>query len=162
MLTRFKQSLVKEMPRLLSIPAKFCPFSIQGMALEKALALSFAEAIEDGDLDFLTRRWLKLSVTDLEASWYISYNDEKLSVHANAPQVDVSFSGKLNDFVLMMGRQEDPDTLFFQRRLQIEGDTELGLELKNLLDNLDIDDMPKLLSEALKRSAAMVSLYHAA
>jgi predicted lipid carrier protein YhbT len=27
--------------------------------------------------------------------------------------------------------------LFFQRRLVIEGDTELGLALKNLLDSLD-------------------------
>ena len=31
-------------------------------------------------------------------------------------------------------RLEDPDTLFFSRRLVIEGDTELGLALKNALD----------------------------
>ena len=127
MLTRLKQSLVKDMPRLLSLPVKMCPFALQGKAMEKALALSFAEAIEEGDLDFLEQRWLKLNVSDLAASWYITFDEEKLKVQANAPQVDVSFSGELNDFVLMMGRQEDPDTLFFQRRLKIEGDTELGL-----------------------------------
>ena len=34
-------------------------------------------------------------------------------------------------------RDEDPDTLFFARRLTIEGDTELGLMVKNALDALD-------------------------
>jgi predicted lipid carrier protein YhbT len=32
----------------------------------------------------------------------------------------------------------DADTLFFDRRLSIEGDTELGLLLKNTLDALDL------------------------
>jgi predicted lipid carrier protein YhbT len=31
-------------------------------------------------------------------------------------------------------RREDPDTLFFSRRLVLEGDTELGLVVKNALD----------------------------
>jgi len=37
----------------------------------------------------------------------------------------------------MMLREEDPDTLFFNRKLVIEGDTELGLIVKNLLDSID-------------------------
>ena len=41
------------------------------------------------------------------------------------------------DFMRMMLREEDPDTLFFNRKLQIEGDTELGLITKNLLDSVD-------------------------
>ena len=35
-------------------------------------------------------------------------------------------------------RQEDPDTLFFSRRLAMEGDTELGLVVKNALDALEL------------------------
>ncbi|WP_432453684.1 MULTISPECIES: ubiquinone anaerobic biosynthesis accessory factor UbiT [unclassified Agarivorans] len=162
MLDSLKQSLVKDMPKILSIPVKFCPFAVQGLVLEKALALAFAEAIEEGDLDFLLQRWLKLEVTDLNASWFVTFQQGKLRVQANAPQIDVSFSGQLNEFVLLMGRQEDPDTLFFQRRLKIEGDTELGLELKNLLDNLDFDSLPAWLSEGLKKSAGMVLQYHSA
>ena len=41
------------------------------------------------------------------------------------------------DFLRMMLREEDPDTLFFKRKLQIEGDTELGLITKNLLDSVE-------------------------
>ena len=37
----------------------------------------------------------------------------------------------------MVSRQEDPDTLFFNRSLAIEGDTELGLRVKNMLDALE-------------------------
>ena len=34
-------------------------------------------------------------------------------------------------------RREDPDTLFFTRRLVMTGDTELGLVVKNALDAID-------------------------
>jgi predicted lipid carrier protein YhbT len=52
---------------------------------------------------------------------------------------DVRIRGSFDDFWLMATRAEDPDTLFFNRRLAIEGDTETGLTLKNLLDALEYD-----------------------
>lgn len=67
---------------------------------------------------------------DMELRWFISYQNDKLVVADKPVAEDVSFSGNLNDLVLIAGRKEDPDTLFFQRRLSIEGDTELGLEVK--------------------------------
>jgi O2-independent ubiquinone biosynthesis accessory factor UbiT len=41
------------------------------------------------------------------------------------------------DYYRLARRLEDPDTLFFSRRLTIDGDTELGLLVKNLLDAID-------------------------
>ena len=38
----------------------------------------------------------------------------------------------------MATRRVDPDTLFFERRLSIDGDTETGLRLKNLLDAVEL------------------------
>lgn len=55
------------------------------------------------------------------------------------PDWDVRIRGAFDDFWRMAARAEDPDTLFFQRRLAIEGDTETGLTLKNLLDALEYD-----------------------
>lgn len=52
---------------------------------------------------------------------------------------DVRISGNLEDFWLLATRAEDPDTLFFGRRLAIEGETETGLYIKNMLDALDFD-----------------------
>ena len=71
-------------------------------------------------------------------------------------QEDVSFSGNANDLVLIAARKEDPDTLFFQRRLRIEGDTELGLYVKNLMDSIDLDGMPPLLRSALMQLAEFI------
>jgi predicted lipid carrier protein YhbT len=78
---------------------------------------------------------------------------------------DVRISGTLHDFLLLATRREDPDTLFFNRRLNIEGDTETGLHVKNLLDALDYDVQAhldavlgarfgRLASDMLRRSGA--------
>lgn len=60
---------------------------------------------------------------------------------AAAPPADaaVTFSASAEDFVRLALRLEDPDTLFFNRRLRIEGDTDLGLTAKNLLDGVELD-----------------------
>ena len=47
---------------------------------------------------------------------------------------DVTVRASLRDYVALALRREDPDTLFFHRRLVIEGDTALGLAVKNALD----------------------------
>ena len=47
---------------------------------------------------------------------------------------DVTVRASLRDYVALALRREDPDTLFFSRRLVIEGDTDLGLTVKNALD----------------------------
>lgn len=51
---------------------------------------------------------------------------------------DLTFAAPLSAFLQLLARQEDPDTLFFNRRLLIEGDTELGLHVKNMFDALDV------------------------
>jgi predicted lipid carrier protein YhbT len=55
-----------------------------------------------------------------------------------AGNADVTFAAMGDDFLALVLRREDPDTLFFKRRLVIEGDTELGLLIKNSLDALDL------------------------
>lgn len=52
---------------------------------------------------------------------------------------DVTISGNLDDFWQLATHREDPDTLFFRRRLNIEGETETGVHIKNLLDALEYD-----------------------
>ena len=54
---------------------------------------------------------------------------------------DLAISATAHDFFLLGTRREDPDTLFFSRRLVVEGETELGLIAKNTLDSVEL---PKL------------------
>ncbi len=54
---------------------------------------------------------------------------------------------------LLSLRRVDADTLFFSRRLTMEGDTELGLGLKNALDAIDWTKLPAELLKTLVRTA---------
>ncbi|MBT1538988.1 SCP2 sterol-binding domain-containing protein [Ralstonia solanacearum] len=49
-----------------------------------------------------------------------------------APELELS--AEAADFLALLRGSDDADTLFFQRRLKIAGDTELGLIVKNWLD----------------------------
>ena len=156
MIAQLRKQLVQHGPSLLRVPAKLTPFSLQKKVMLDGLAMVFKEALEDGDFEFLEDRWLKVEVRDLGLQWFISYEDEKLVVAESCEQEDVSFSGECNDLVLIAARKEDPDTLFFQRRLRIEGDTELGLEVKNLMDSIDLDSLPAPVKFILQQSADFI------
>lgn len=156
MFNKIRSTLVENAASVLKVPAKVVPVSVQKKILLEGLKQVFHEALEDGDFEFLEDKWLKVSILDLELQWFISYQDEKLIVSDKIEVGDVSFSGELNDLILIAGRKEDPDTLFFQRRLKIEGDTELGLEVKNLMDSVELDSLPKPLNQALMTLANFV------
>lgn len=156
MINKIRTQLVQNAASILRSPVHLLPQSVQKKALLEGLKMAFKEALEDGDFEFLGGKWLKVSVVDMRLDWYISYEDEKLIVADQVQQEDVAFSGNLNDLVLIAGRKEDPDTLFFQRRLSIEGDTELGLEVKNLMDSVDLEAMPKPLQTLLNQLADFV------
>ena len=49
-------------------------------------------------------------------------------------KVDLTLSAPAMDFARLAMGLEDADTLFFRRRLRIEGDTELGVAVKYWLD----------------------------
>jgi len=51
---------------------------------------------------------------------------------------DLTFTANLSVFLRLLARQEDPDTLFFNRELSVEGDTELGLIVKNMLEAVEL------------------------
>ena len=67
----------------------------------------------------------------------------------NQHKPDTKISGDFISFIQLATRREDPDTLFFQRKLSIEGDTELGLTIKNIIDNLEFHNLPFWLSKLL-------------
>lgn len=156
MINKIRRQLVQNAASILRSPVQLLPQVVQKKALLEGLKLVFKEALEDGDFEFLEDKWLKVEVKDLQLHWYISYQNQHLVVADKAQREDVCFSGNLNDLVLIAGRKEDPDTLFFQRRLTIEGDTELGLEVKNLMDSVDLEQLPKAMQFSLNQLADFV------
>jgi predicted lipid carrier protein YhbT len=127
------------------------PFVVQRLALQQALNRCLAEPLREGGFEVLRGRWLCLRITDLRLSWYVTLGHQGLQIAQHAA-AHVTISGHWREFLLLASRQEDPDTLFFRRRLVIEGDTELGLAVKNLIDSLDPDVLPTWLWRNLERA----------
>ncbi|VEB02693.1 lipid carrier protein [Klebsiella pneumoniae] len=119
------------------------------------LSWQFRQALAEGELEFLEGRWLSIHVRDIGLLWYTSVVDGRLVVSQQA-DADVSFSADASDLLMIAARKQDPDTLFFQRRLVIEGDTELGLYVKNLMDAIELEQMPKALRVMLLQLADFV------
>jgi len=146
---------VRQGPQLLRFPLRLTPFALKKPLLQSSLRWQFQQALAEGELDFLEGRWLGIEVRDLELRWSVTVESGQLQV-AERSDCDVWFRGNANDLLLIAARRQDPDTLFFQRRLHIEGDTELGLEVKNLMDAIDIESMPKPMRLGLMQLADFV------
>ena len=159
---KLKASLIKVMPKILRPSLRIVPFSAQKSLLMPALDTIFREAIEDGDFGFLQDKWLKISIIDLQLDWWLSFDQDRLIMASKEDKIieDVSFSANGDDLILIAGRKQDPDTLFFQRRLKIEGDTELGLEVKNLIDAIDIEQLPSSVHDLVDFAATFLQNTH--
>ncbi len=121
---------------------RLVPFTAQKHLMEKALNELFSDAISDGDIDHLAGRYLLIRLNNVPLQWTICFNKQRFHVSNEPAKAQATISGGLGEFILLASRLEDPDTLFFQRRLAIEGDTELGLAVKNLLDTIDLEQIP--------------------
>ena len=110
-------------------------------SLNLALALNAAQklGVLPGDtLAQLEGKRFRVTVVDTGNVADITYRDGMFRPLLAPREVpDLQFAAPLSAYLQMVSRQEDPDTLFFNRTLSIEGDTELGLLVKNMLDALE-------------------------
>lgn len=103
----------------------------------------------------LVGKRLRLRVTDAQWAFDFEWRKDRFSATQNTGDADLTISASAHDFVLLARRLEDPDTLFFSRRLSMEGDTELGLLVKNTLDAIEL---PILNLESLKPTQVLSRL----
>lgn len=83
-------------------------------------------------------RSLRIHVRDARLTFDFSCNGAQFVACPGRRTADLTISANAHDFLRLAQRQEDPDTLFFNRRLSMQGDTELGLVVKNALDALEL------------------------
>jgi len=126
-------------PGVLSFPLKLVPAKIHSRLLVTFLNKFLAQQIIEGELDFLKNKILSVSVNDAGIEFYISLINGRLVTATSNGRSDIEIQASVYDFLQLAARQQDPDTLVFQRRLIMQGNTELGLELKNFLDGLDLE-----------------------
>ena len=91
-------------------------------------------------LDYMEGKRLQLTITDTKNCWkFIIHNHRLVDDTKSDTVADVHIQGNLKTFLLLATGNEDPDTLFFSRDLSLEGNTEDGLYIKNLIDAMDFD-----------------------
>lgn len=152
--------------RFLPPPSRLAPWlralppALQQRLLERAMARVLAAPIADGALEFMRGRRLGIDVIDLDLHWVIELRDRRLTVSGAGPEASVR--GSATDLLLLASRLEDADTLFFQRRLMLTGDTELGLTARNLLERLPWESVPLGLRIVLNRGARVARAARAA
>jgi len=129
------------LPRLLATPFSLLPDAAHSRLICLALNRVLAEPLHDGELDFLQNRCIAIAVRDAGITFRLTIIRNRLAACSRSGTADLTIEGTAYDFLVLAGRQEDPDTLVFQRRLVMQGDTELGLQVKNLLDGLDVESL---------------------
>ena len=106
--------------------------------LTTALNVSIARQLPSDVAAMLLHKRLRIRVSDARITFDFTWTGGAFAPRARFAQTDLCISASAHDFLRLAQRQEDPDTLFFNRRLSMEGDTELGLVVKNTLDALEL------------------------
>jgi O2-independent ubiquinone biosynthesis accessory factor UbiT len=121
------------------------------LALATALnAFVKMKLLPEESLALLEGKCFLVDVLDSGGQPAFAFRDGRFRPLLTPPQeADLTFRANLSAFLQLACRQEDPDTLFFNRELSIEGDTELGLVVKNMLDAVDWPALRKLPGAAL-------------
>lgn len=108
------------------------------LAFTGVLNLVLDRIIPAENLQPLHGKQIAIRVKDLGLNLHFIINAGKFTPTRSGKVPDLVISATVHDFYLLATRKEDPDTLFFSRRLMVEGDTELGLVAKNTLDAIEL------------------------
>lgn len=146
---RFPPPLAAAIARLPVLPPSFVFTRMLNLALRRSLAR--------GDLLPLADKRIAIRVGDLGLRLHFTLKSNRFVPVRTIGQPDLAITASAHDFYLLASRQEDPDALFFSRRLVVEGDTELGLFAKNALDGLDLPEQIRTLLSAKWRPGRLPS-----
>lgn len=111
------------------------------LALVTTLNLALGRMIPREPLEPLIGKRFAIRVLDAGLHLRFAYSARGFRPIFDADKPDLTISAKSRDFISLLTREEDPDTLFFSRRLLMEGDTDLGLLVKNTLDGVELPSL---------------------
>ena len=139
----------------LTFPLRLIPSVLHSQTLATVLNQVMKESLAEGELDFLDGRRVGIEIDDIGVRYCLGVSGGHIRGYGKDLPPDASVAGGLREFMLLAARREDADTLFFQRRLRMSGDTELGLYLKNFLDAFEPPARWAPLTRALDRMAGL-------
>jgi predicted lipid carrier protein YhbT len=128
-------------PKQISALFSLLPQYPHSLIFTRALNLALKGKLHDEVWLPLHGKEVSIRVRDAGIAFHFTLGPGGLIARHASSQPDLTISASAQDFILLALRKEDPDTLFFSRRLVMEGDTELGLLTKNTLDGMELPPM---------------------
>ena len=127
------------LPAFIAVVGKKLPQWPHTLAFVAGLnTLVKAKLLPEDSLALLEGRSFQIDILDTGHCVLFSFRGGLFRPLFTAPETsDLVFRANLSAFLQLALRQEDPDTLFFNRTLIIEGNTELGLVVKNMVDAME-------------------------
>ena len=145
------------LPRLVAAVGLRMPQFPHSVALAVGLNVALRPQLTADTIELLRGRPIGIRVEDAGIDFRVRLGERGFVPLFGDVKPDVVFTASAFDYYLMARRLEDPDTLFFNRRLRIEGDTELGLMVKNALDAVDWLALPGPLRTVFERASGVLS-----
>ncbi len=106
-------------------------------ALVATLDISLWRRLPADVRERLVGRRVEIAVIDWDLSFCFTARVWGFVPRSGFPEPELRIAATAHDFGALAAGEEDADTLYFSRRLIVEGDTELALMVKNTLDALD-------------------------
>ena len=101
------------------------------------------ELLPESGLNALAAQLFRVQVLDTGGTAHFTYRGGLFRPVFRAERdPDLAFAAHFSAYLQLLARQEDPDTLFFNRELEITGDTEPGVLVKNMLDAVEWPGLP--------------------
>ena len=126
------------LPKPISKALSILPQYPHSLLFAQALNFQLAETLRSEALLPLHGKLISIRVTDASIVFCFTLGERGITPRRANQTPDLTISASAYDFMQLAMRKEDPDTLFLSRRLLMEGDTELGLLVKNTLDALEL------------------------
>ena len=117
--------------KLLQLLPEAPPAHLLALALNAGICVGL---VSRSALAPLAGKTVSLEASDLGTRVRVAYDGNRFTAYAGGAPADLTVRSSVSGYLALALRREDPDTLFFTRRLVMTGDTELGLVVKNALD----------------------------
>jgi len=135
-LDRHSKDKLKEMiSRGMSLPLKAMPLWMEAIGVGV-----FISSIVESHPGFKERlagldgKVFRFEATDIKKSFYLQIKDCDIKVRPHMDRKpDVVMRGEVKTLTEVLLGKVDPDTVFFSRRLEINGDTAAAIHFKNIL-----------------------------
>mgnify|MGYP001606276174 CR=1 FL=1 len=133
-----KERLKEKALQALKLPLKLIPLWIEAIGMGVVMGV-----IVDSNKRFKERlreiddKIFLFEAVDLNKKFYLRIKDGDIKIIPHlAKKPDVVMKGETKVFFGLLLGKEDPDTVFFSRKLEISGDTAAAIHFKNILNSL--------------------------